>query len=141
MAVKDHVSVSKVGTNRDPAALERTGQGYLAWKNGALAALFYNGDPVRFIAFLEFKNGVVRGNHYHRKAVQTMLVLDGELKGKFFLPDAPDDVLELTLTQGDVVCCGTPVVHSFRAPEYAIAVEYSPDRYAVDDFIDVPVEW
>lgn len=141
MTVKDHVSVSRVSTVRDPAALEKSGVGYLAWKQDALAALFHNGEPMTFIAYLEFKNGVVRGNHWHHRQAQRMLVVDGELTGRFFLPGAPEDVLELTLTQGDVLQCDVGVVHSYKAPDRAAAIEYSAQPYEVDDIVPHDVSW
>jgi quercetin dioxygenase-like cupin family protein len=141
MSVKDYVSVTRISTDRDPAALETAGKGYMAWKNEALAALFHNGDPMVFMAYLEFKNGVSRGNHYHLRQHQYMIVLAGELRCKFLLPDAPEDVLELTLTQGDVLSNLPGCVHSYQAPESAVAIEYSPHPYQVDDLVAFPVEW
>ncbi|MGW8375234.1 cupin domain-containing protein [Streptomyces sp. ODS28] len=141
MAVKDYVSVTRLSEDRDPSALEREGKGYMAWKNGALAALFHNGAPMTFMAYLEFKNGVTRGNHYHVRQHQNMVVLSGELRAKFVLPDAPDDVLELTLTPGDVLSCAPGCVHSYMARDTAVAVEYAPTPYEVDDLVAYPVEW
>ncbi|GGK75523.1 cupin domain-containing protein [Mangrovihabitans endophyticus] len=141
MAVKDRVSVSRVSTDRDPAALEKSGVGYLAWKNDALAALFHNGEPMVFIAYLEFRNGVTRGNHWHRRQTQRMLVVSGALSCKLLLPDAPDDVLELTLTQGEVLYCDAGVVHSYHAAQSATAIEYSAEPYEVDDMVPYDVQW
>jgi len=141
VAVKDYISISKISTDRDPSALEREGKGYMAWKDDALAALFHNGTPMKFIAFLEFKNGVSRGNHYHRTQRQYLLVVAGDLRSKFILPDAPDDVLELTLTQGDLLYCEPGCVHSYQAVDSSLAIEYSPELYEVDDMVPYPVEW
>ncbi|MEU1626507.1 cupin domain-containing protein [Streptomyces sp. NPDC020096] len=141
MAVKDYVSVTRISTDRDPEALETEGRGYLAWKNGALAALFHNGEPMVFMAYLEFSGGVSRGNHYHLRQHQYMIVLSGELRCKFLLPDDPEDVLELTLTQGDVLSAKPGCVHSYRAPDSAVAIEYSPHPYQVSDLVNFPVEW
>jgi dTDP-4-dehydrorhamnose 3,5-epimerase-like enzyme len=141
MSVEEYFSVSRISTDRDPVALEKEGRGYFAWKEDALAALFHNGDPMTFMAYLEFKNGVTRGNHYHLKQRQWMLIVAGELQAKLLLPDSPEHITTLTLKQGDLLYCAPGCVHSYRAQDSAAAVEYSPERYEVDDMVNFPVEW
>jgi dTDP-4-dehydrorhamnose 3,5-epimerase-like enzyme len=140
MTVKDHVSFHQLGATRDQAALER-GRGYVSEKQGAKAVFVHNGEPMRFLAYLEFTSGMTRGNHFHERKLEHLAVVSGLVRAKFVLPEAPDDILEATLETGDVVTIAPGCVHSYYAADPAVAVEFSPNGFEAKDTLTYLIEW
>ena len=51
------------------------------------AVLCHNGDGMRFITYLEFPAGKVKGNHYHKEKYENMVVIKGEVEAKYYLSE------------------------------------------------------
>lgn len=140
MSVKDYVSLSSLRTVKDPEGLEK-GYGYISERGGARAIFCHNGEPMAFLAYLEFVPGLVRADHYHLRKLEHMVVVRGTVAGRFVLREAPDDVLELTLNLGDVISVAPGCVHSYRADADALALEYSPNAFEAADTYSCPIAW
>jgi quercetin dioxygenase-like cupin family protein len=140
VSVKDYVSLHSLRTVKDPEGLEK-GYGYISERGGARAIFYHNGEPMAFLACLEFVPGLVRADHYHLRKLEHMVVVRGTVIGKFVLRDAPDDVLEVTLGLGDIVSVAPGCVHSYRSDADAMALEYSPNAFEAADTYSYPIPW
>lgn len=131
--VADHVSFTRLGAGYRPAELA-AGRGLRVADDTFFC---HNGEPIRFIAYLEFADRP-RGNHFHKVKTEYLCVLRGSLHAEFFLPDRPDDVLRRALWPGDLVTVLPGCVHTYVADSTAAAVEYSPQPFDPDDTYRVP---
>jgi quercetin dioxygenase-like cupin family protein len=130
----DHVSFSRLGEGYRPDELANG----LGFRIGPDTVFCHNGDPVRFIAYLEFAAGKPRGNHFHKEKTEYLCVLKGSLRASFSLFDRPDDVVHRVLGPGDLVTVLPGCVHTYVADEHAAALEYSPQPFDPDDTYRLP---
>lgn len=140
MSVKEYVSVRSLGTAKDPEGFEK-GNGYISERGGARVIWYHNGEPMASLVCLEFVPGLVRGDHYHVRRVENMVIVSGTVACKFALPDAPDDVLKLTLNPGDILSVAPGCAHSYRADADALGLEFSPNSFEVADRYSCPIPW
>lgn len=139
--VRDYVTISRLGTEKKPKEYEETGHGYIIKKGESLTALYHNGEPMECLAYIEFDPSKTRGDHYHLEKIENMCVVKGTIRAKYMLPDKPDDILELELKAGDIVHILPGCAHSYLSNEFAVALEFSPQRFKVSDTIDIDFTW
>lgn len=140
-SVKDYVKIEKLGTEKNPKGLEQDGKGYRIYKKDALTVLYHNGEPMRFLGYIEFVPEETRGDHYHKEKYENMCVVSGEIKAKYLLPENPDDVLEVVLLPGDIVRIIPGCAHSYLSDTGAVALEFSPQKFETSDTIDHEFAW
>ncbi len=82
-----------------------------------------NGDPVRFVAHLEFRAGrSSRGNHYHLTRTEWLTVVRGRLLARY--ADLEGGArFEVVLEAGDQARVAPRCAHSYTAIEDAAAIE------------------
>jgi mannose-6-phosphate isomerase-like protein (cupin superfamily) len=117
----------------DHASLKR-----LLLPQGELA-LFHNGDPaVHYLAFIELRQGTVRGNHYHKAKQEFIYVLGGEVL--LVLEDIHSKLRQnVTLQTGDLVVIEPGVAHALRVRQSGQAIEFSPARFDAADIYRYPL--
>ena len=95
-----------------------------------------NGEPVRFVAHLEFRAaaGAARGNHYHLARTETLTVLRGRLRARVHDLDTGERA-EWTLEAGDQVTMFPRCAHAYLALEDAAAIEVSSHAFDPDDTV------
>ena len=98
-----------------------------------ISARLHDGEPIRFVHYLEFAPGQVRGSHWHARKRELLIVLHGTLEAWFLMPDDPGTVSRHLLAPGSVVGIEPGCAHRFRAPERASAIELSPQVFDVAD--------
>lgn len=95
-----------------------------------------NGPNIQFLAYIEFlpqgEGGRPRGNHYHEKKIETLVVLRGRLLAQFLDLDTME-FGELEIVRGDVVTIQPRCAHAYWAQEYSQALEIAPDQVAIAD--------
>ena len=138
--IRDYISIRKLNKEKDTKSLER-GMGCIFKKNGALSAYYYNGEPMKYLAYIEFLPNTPRGGHLHKTKEENMCVISGTLKARYWLPKNSNDVLELTLKQGDIVNIKSGCAHIYNSDTGAVALEFSPQNYTEADSIKVNVDW
>jgi quercetin dioxygenase-like cupin family protein len=138
--VRDFVNVRALGRDNDPTLLEQGG-GYIFEKEGALTMLYHNGEPMSFLAYIQFLPEKARGNHYHPRKHENVLVVSGLIRAKYLLPQHPEDVLELTLKPGDIVSVEPGCVHSYVAVTGGVGLEFSRERFELRDTVRYEVSW
>ena len=136
-SVTDHVAFTSLHEGYDPAGFALRHTGFRVSDGDVDAVFAHNGAEMRFIAYLEFADGQVRGNHYHEQRLEHFCVLRGRLHGLFYLPDRPDDVIRRDLGPGDVVRVLPGCVHTYLASGRSAALEYSPNAFDQADTIRV----
>jgi 8-oxo-dGTP pyrophosphatase MutT (NUDIX family) len=134
-AIEEYIEISQLGLAKDYEALER-GNGFVVSSTSCPTAAIHTSAEARFIALLEFKHDVPRGNHYHLRKVEHMVVLSGTLRCSFALPEDSSNTIERVLEPGQMVRILPGCVHTYTALEgNALALEYAPQRYEASDVI------
>ena len=133
--IKDYIELSSYGSEKNYQALEE-GDGYIFPFPANPIAVIHTKEDAKFIAVLTFEDGQPRGNHYHHKKIEYMTVLSGKLHCSCYLLENPDDILEFTLNEREEVKIMPGCVHTMTAVDGdAYAIEYSPNRYKMDDVV------
>lgn len=134
MDLKDYFQVSSLGLKKDYSTMVSTG-GFVDHLTGPIASIIPQ-EPARYIALLEFKSNIERGNHYHHKKVEYMVVLEGKLKCELKLIDNPEKVEIVTLDRGQCITILPECIHTYTALfGDAVTIEYSPQAYEKDDTV------
>lgn len=136
MTINKLVSVTKLKKENDIGTAFNKGNIFQYEKRGCINYVFHNGEPMRYLTYLEFAPNKDRGNHYHNEKEENLLVLKGNIKAKYWLLNN-SDVLELMLEPGDIVNVKPGVVHVYVAENGASAIEYSPQILDYNDQIKV----
>ena len=95
---------------------------------GELAQFYDDADGIRYIAFIELREGGVRGNHYHKVKEEFVYVIDGEA---LLLAQEPGtrERVELPLQAGDLAWIQTGIAHAMRTRKPGRAIEFSKARF------------
>lgn len=92
------------------------------------------GDKIKFVGLIEFLPGLgVRGKHYHSNKNEAMYILEGKMRGFYWLPDNPGEMKEVIHKKGDLIIMKSGLVHAYDAIERTIAVELFPESYEAKD--------
>ncbi len=99
---------------------------------GELAQFYDSDEPIRYLAYIELREGGVRGNHYHEVKEEVIYVIQGELVL------AVEDIDSRTrdsvpLTAGDLVSIPKRVAHALRTEKAGHAIELSTSRFRASD--------
>jgi len=108
----------------------------LGYRNqGKGESVYLNAEStIKFIGIIEFLPGLgVRGKHYHNNKNEVMYVLEGEMKGYYWLPDNPTAIKEVVHKKGDLITMKSGLVHAYEAVERTLAIELFPESYESDD--------
>ena len=126
--IRDFVKIINLNREKDFDAV-KNGVGY----HVGSAVLCHNGDGMRFITYLEFPAGKVKGNHYHKEKYENMVVIKGEVEAKYYFPNNLDSSYKVTLREGDVVSIRPGVAHAYLSKEGCSVIEFSPQKYNQSD--------
>lgn len=105
---------------------------------GELARFYDAEEGMRFIAYIELKDGAVRGNHFHHQKQEWVYVIQGALELLLMDPQtkARDSV---PLATGELAFIPAGVAHALRTVQPGHAIEFSPERFDPEDTIRCPV--
>jgi mannose-6-phosphate isomerase-like protein (cupin superfamily) len=105
---------------------------------GELAQFYDADEPVRYLAFLELRDGGVRGNHYHESKEEFIYLIQGELQ--LVAEDIHSRAREIVALQaGDLVVIQPGVAHALRTVKSGQAVEFSRSRFDRADIHRYPL--
>ncbi len=139
MKLNELVSVTKLKKEEDIGSSLNKGEIFQYEKKNCINYVFHNGEPIRYLTYLEFASGKERGNHYHNKKEENLLVLKGTLKAKYWMIDNSKDMLQLTLEPGNIVNVKPGVAHVYIAKDGASAIEFSPQVLNYNDQIKIKI--
>jgi len=135
--LSDYVEVVSLNRNYDALSLSRDNLGFSISREGVSTIFYHSGPAMRFLAYIEFAEGLTRGNHYHNKRVEYMCVAKGRLLATYYLANDPTEKLTKVLNSGDIVRIQPGCVHAYLAQEFSVALEYSPVPFDEADTIRV----
>ena len=105
---------------------------------GELANLYNDPEGIRYLAFLELQPGGIRGNHFHRKKIETFYVVSGEvLVG--VKETQTSDLVSFHLAAGDLLRIEPEICHAFKPTTAGEAIEFSPGLFDPADAYRVGV--
>lgn len=99
---------------------------------GELALLHNSEDPICYLAWIELKPGVLRGNHYHRVKREHLYLIQGTAR-VCLLDLETQERLELQINAGDLILIEPGIAHVIESQESSHAVEYSPVPMDIGD--------
>jgi mannose-6-phosphate isomerase-like protein (cupin superfamily) len=95
---------------------------------GELAQFHDGTPPVQYLAFVELREGTIRGNHCHAVKEEFVYVLDGEFV--LTVEDTQSRTQEIVPVQsGELVLVSPGVAHVLRVTKSGHAVEFSKERF------------
>jgi hypothetical protein len=110
----------------------------LALPQGELAQFWDGQQGIHYLAMMELKAGVVRGNHYHRRKREWVYVICGEVDLFVAEPGGGRRVC-LKLGPGDLGLIEPEVVHAYKVLSPGYAVEFSPQPFDPADNCPEPL--
>lgn len=132
----DKVALRRLPRFRVPLAAPVTTGGVIEMPAGDFVQVA-NGDPVRFVAHLEFRAGrESRGNHYHHTRTEWVTVIRGRLRARFADLDGGTR-FEAVLEAGDQARVAPRCAHSYVAleDEDAAAIECATHPFDPADVV------
>jgi mannose-6-phosphate isomerase-like protein (cupin superfamily) len=98
-------------------------RGLLMWANTEIIGLDY-----KYLTVGTMVKGVMRGNHYHKRITEKLLVVSGKIRFKL-------DDEEMTLIPGDLVLIPKGVVHTIfnDEDELAVFIEFKDEDFTKDN--------
>jgi mannose-6-phosphate isomerase-like protein (cupin superfamily) len=95
---------------------------------GELAQFHDADDPIRYLAYLELREGTVRGNHFHEVKEEFVYLIAGELR--LVVEDLASGARDtIPLQAGDLVFVPKRVAHALQVIKSGQAIEYSAARF------------
>ena len=112
---------------------------------GIIADVFYS-TSINHVAFITSKPNVIRGNHYHQKSTQSILITKGSLEYWYKDLDADVEPRFVMAEVGDLITSEPTEIHALRIGEFgcefvAFTVgkrggsDYESDTFRVDSII------
>ena len=132
MNVKGYITIKSLNKSKNLLDLE-LGQGCIFEQDNILSAFYHNGEPMQYLAYIEFSSNKERGNHYHKYKEENICIIKGKVKAKYWLPETPQEIYEVELKAGEIVNIKPGCAHSYLAQDFAVAVEFSPNKYIQGD--------
>jgi quercetin dioxygenase-like cupin family protein len=117
----------------DAPALRR-----LLLPQGELAQFHGGEQPVHYMAFVELREGTLRGNHCHTHKEEFIYVLDGEFD--LIAENSESKAREtIAVRAGELVMIRPGIAHVLRVTRSGHAVEYSKERFDPADTYRYPL--
>ena len=117
---------------RDPAGAAGLQVKRLLLSQGELAQLYDADEPIRYIAFLELREGGARGNHYHKLKEEFLYLIHGEIQ--LVVEDLTTKERQTVgLAAGDLVVLQPGIAHALRTVKPGEAIEFSKLRFDPND--------
>ena len=125
--LKRSLPVVEPGSGGEKPSVKR-----LLLPQGELAQFYDGEEPIRYLAYIELRPGVTRGNHYHKVKEEWIYVLQG--RGVLFLQDIESkEKASVPLTSGDLAFVPPGIAHALQISEPGQAVEFSKVRFDAGD--------
>ena len=136
ITVRDLIRVESVGDVKNYSLLE-AGTGFVIGEDTTLSASIPAVEAAKYIGFLQFVPKVLRGNHYHFRKVEYMLILQGRMHATFQKYDDSEAVIEEIWEKGDLVRTLPGCVHTLTAlgESNVLTIEFSPQPYVARDVL------
>lgn len=82
-------------------------------ERGTIADVFFSAN-INHVALINSKASVIRGNHYHRESVQSILIIRGCLEYWYKQADTEGEPQYVLATVGDVITSDPLEIHTLK---------------------------
>ncbi len=135
--LKDLVSIRKLEFVEDKTNAFKDGFLFKYKKENGINYVFNNGEPMKYLTYLEFPPNIERGKHFHQSKEENLLVLKGNLKVTCWKVGEEDNKLEINLMEGEILNIKPMCVHVYCSTNGASAIEFSTKKLNYKDQIKV----
>jgi len=117
--------ITKIEFSEDP----KKNQKRIDDPRGEITQIMNDKDIIlRNVVYIELKDGVIRGNHYHTKKDEYLYIAKGKVK-VVLLDRETQEKKEIILQDGDLIRILPQLTHTFKALEYTQIIEFSPNVF------------
>jgi hypothetical protein len=107
------------------------------WKGERGDMIYLNcEEQIKMLGVLELRPELgVRGRHAHKTKKEIFYFITGQVTGRYWFEENPDDVREIRHIRGHLVTIEPGLFHEFLALEPSWAVEFSPQTHNDNDTV------
>lgn len=99
---------------------------------GEMAVLTDGAKPIRHLAYIELRPGMLRGNHYHKLRHEYCYLIAGELALTLLEIESGEKVV-VQMRTGDMAFISPQIAHALNPTIQGYAVEYAAEPFDVAD--------
>ena len=130
------VKIETLSSIISPVGQKIDGPARLILEKGELTKIYDGEGPVKYIAYVEFIPGKIRGGHYHNRQ-EYFYIIRGEME--FELIDVETKVAEKAVVkEGDLVALDPKIAHRIKTIKAGHTIEFSKSRFQLEDTIAYP---
>lgn len=119
-----------------PVGQKIEGPARLLLEKGELTKIYDEEDPIKYIAYVEFIPGKIRGGHYHNRQ-EYFYIIRGEME--FELADVDAKLIEKVIVkEGDLVSLDPKIAHRIKTIKSGHVIEFSKERFQLKDTVVYP---
>jgi quercetin dioxygenase-like cupin family protein len=105
---------------------------------GELAQV-YDAEPgIRYLAYIELREGAIRGNHFHKVKNEFIYIITGRILLAVADPETKDSA-SMELQSGDLAFVPVNIAHAFRTIQGGHGVEFSVAPFDLEDIFRYPL--
>jgi ADP-ribose pyrophosphatase YjhB (NUDIX family) len=133
----DFVKIDTLRNVKDYSLLEK-GLGFVIGGQNDFSASIPAKEFIKYIALLQFVPNVPRGNHYHFRKVEYMIIIKGEMSARLQRYNKKDDCIEVVWEKGQIIRTLPGCIHTLTAlgDSNTVTIELSPQEYVGSDVIN-----
>lgn len=130
------VKIETLSSIISPVGQKIEGPARLLLEKGELTKIYDGEEPVKYIAYVEFIPGKIRGGHYHDRQ-EYFYIIRGEME--FELIDVDTKVAESAIVkEGDLIFLSSKIAHRIKTIKAGHAIEFSKNRFQLEDSTAYP---
>jgi oxalate decarboxylase/phosphoglucose isomerase-like protein (cupin superfamily) len=114
-------------------------QARLLSPNGELAVLSAENAVIRHLGYLELKQGVARGHHYHKLRHESFYMISGEVNMLLEFLETGEKI-SVQIFPGDLVIINPGVAHAFLPTQEGKALEFASEPFDAADIYRHAIE-
>jgi ADP-ribose pyrophosphatase YjhB (NUDIX family) len=135
--IHDFIKIETLRDVKDYSFLEK-GLGFVTGGHNDFSASIPAKEPIKYIGLLQFAPNVARGNHFHFRKVEYMIILRGEMLAKLQRHNKKDDCIEIIWKKGQIIRTLPGCIHTLTAlgDSNTVTIELSPQDYIGSDVIN-----
>ena len=111
----------------------------LKFPNGELAVLGDGKTPIHHLSYVELKQGMGRGNHFHKLRHEYFYLISGDAR-MIFENIASREQHSALLHPGDLVFIEPEIAHVFIPHQSGHAIEYAAEPFDATDVYRYPLQ-
>lgn len=133
ITIEDLVTIEQLSNEKNLETLEK-GTGFVTGDNQIFSGLVHPAEDIKFIGCLQFIPDNPRGNHFHFRKVEYMLILTGKLHARFEIHNNSNQIKEVILEKGQLMRVLPGCIHTLTAIDNKVVViEFSPQKFISND--------